>query len=182
MTDLPLTARDIAVRCVRMMADGSLADFEKLIHPDAVNHESRAEPPAARSRGPRVFHASALWLRAAYSDLGWTIDEAVTDGDLVVMHATMSGRHTGTFITYDENAAPSGAFPATGRTFAVTQTHWCRIADGQLIEHWANRDDLGQALQLGWMPPTPLYILRMQRAMRRARREHGRVGTPRKPE
>ncbi|MFI6686450.1 ester cyclase [Streptomyces sp. NPDC050485] len=160
MTDAQLTTRDIAIRCVRMMAEGSLADFETFIHPDAVNRESRAEPAAARGRGPRAFHAGALWLRAAYCDMGWTIDEGVTEGDLVVLHTTMSGRHTGTFVTYDENARPSGAFPATGKSFSVTQTHWCRIADGQLIEHWANRDDLGQALQLGWVPPTPRYILR----------------------
>ncbi|MFB7510900.1 ester cyclase [Streptomyces broussonetiae] len=179
MTDAQLTARDLAVRCVRMMAEGTLADFERLIHLDAVNRESRAEPPAARGRGPRAFHASALWLRAAYCDLEWRIDEAVTEAGLVVLHTTMSARHTGTFVTYDANAHPSGAFPATGKTFSVTQTHWCRIAGGQLTEHWANRDDLGQAVQLGWVPPSPRYILRMQRALRRARREHARAGAPR---
>ncbi|MEU8974567.1 ester cyclase [Streptomyces monashensis] len=172
MTDFPITVRDIAIRCVQMMAEGGFADFERFIHPDSVNRESRAEPPAARGRGPRAYHASARWLRAAYSDMRWTIDETVTEGDLVVLHTTMSGRHTGTFVTYDENARPSGAFPATGKTFSVTQTHWCRMADGQLIEHWANRDDLGQSLQLGWVPPTPSYILRMRRALRRALREH----------
>ncbi|SOB88819.1 ester cyclase [Streptomyces sp. 1331.2] len=171
MTGTPLTARDVAIRCVQLMGDGSPSEFEALVHPDAVNHESRAEPPAARGRGPQAFHATALWLRAAYSDLRWTIEEAVTEGDLVVLHTTMSGRHTGTFVTYDEHARPSGAFPATGRTFSVTQTHWCRVADGRLIEHWANRDDLGQALQLHWIPPTPGYILRMRLALRRARRD-----------
>ncbi|MGN5382281.1 hypothetical protein BIV25_32070 [Streptomyces sp. MUSC 14] len=179
MTDSPLTTRDIAIRCVQMMAEGSLADFEKFVHPDAVNRESRAEPQAARLRGPRAYHASALWLRAAYSDMEWRIEETVAEGDLVVLHTTMSGRHTGTFVTYDENARPSGAFPATGKTFSVTHTHWCRMDDGQLIEHWANRDDLGQSLQLGWVPPTPLYILRMQRALRLARREHRLVTTSR---
>ncbi|GHE11163.1 ester cyclase [Streptomyces alanosinicus] len=71
------------------------------------------------------------------------------------MSASKSARHTGTFVTYDENARPDGAFPPTGKTFSVPQTHWCRIADGRLIEHWANHDDLGQAVQLGWIPPTP---------------------------
>ncbi len=51
-------------------------------------------------------------------------------------------------------------FPATGRNFAVTQTHWFRIADGRCVEHLANRDDMGQALQLGWIPPSPLFLLR----------------------
>jgi len=28
-----------------------------------------------------------------------------------------------------------------------------RFADGLIIEHWANRDDLGLGLQLGWLAP-----------------------------
>ncbi len=42
-----------------------------------------------------------------------------------------------------------------GRTFAITQTHWFRMSDGKVAEHWANRDDLGMGQQLGWNPPTP---------------------------
>ena len=52
--------------------------------------------------------------------------------------------------------------------------HWFRVADGKVIEHWANRDDLGTAMQLGWTPPSPLYLVRMLLATRRARREPGR--------
>jgi hypothetical protein len=61
-------------------------------------------------------------------------------------------------------------FPPTRRRFAATQTHWFRIADGLVIEHWANRDDNGQAMQLGWIPPSPIYLLRMQLATRKAKR------------
>ena len=60
--------------------------------------------------------------------------------------------------------------PPTGRSFATTQSHWFRVADGTVIEHWANRDDIGTAQQLGWVPPSPRYLLRMSRARREARR------------
>ncbi len=43
--------------------------------------------------------------------------------------------------------------PDHGRVFAVTQSHWFRLRDGLVIEHWANRDDLGMAMQLGWFQP-----------------------------
>ena len=62
------------------------------------------------------------------------------------------------------------AFPPRGRTFTITQTHWFRMRDGRVAEHWANRDDLGMGQQLGWNPPTPLYLVRMLLATRRARR------------
>ena len=96
--------------------------------------------------------------------------EVVEQGDLVVVHSTMSGRQTGTMSCTAPDGRPAQAFPATGRPFATTQTHWLRIADGQVIEHWANRDDVGTGAQLGWTPPSPGYLLRMALATRRARR------------
>ena len=164
--------KDLCLRAVQIMAGGALADFEMLVHPDARNREADAEPPACRGRGPAAFHATALWLRSAYDDLAWQVHEVVADGDLVVLHTTMSGRHAHTFVAYGADGRPSEAFPATGRTFAVTQTHWMRTADGLVIEHWANRDDIGQATQLGWVPPSPVYLFRMAQALRKARREH----------
>jgi len=164
-------AKELCIRATRIMADGTFKDFEAVVHPDARNREDVDEPPATRGRGPSAFYATALWLRDAYADLRWDIHDLVADGDLVVLHATMSGRHVRTFVGYDADARPAQAFPPTGKRFATTQTHWFRIADGKVIEHWANRDDLGTAMQLGWSPPSPLYLVRMLLATRRARRE-----------
>jgi predicted ester cyclase len=166
--------KELCVHAIHIMADGALEDFEAIVHPDARNREDVDEPPASRGRGPAVFYATALWLRDAYADLRWDIHDVVAEGDLVVLHATMSGRHVRTFVGYDADARPAQAFPPTGKRFATTQTHWFRIADGKVIEHWANRDDLGTATQLGWTPPSPLYLVRMFLATRRARREAAR--------
>jgi hypothetical protein len=81
----------------------------------------------------------------------------------------MSGRHTGPFVTYRPDGPVDTAMPPTGKPFSVTQTHWFRVADGKVIEHWANRDDLTLAKQLGWIPPSPAFLLRMALAKRRAR-------------
>lgn len=81
----------------------------------------------------------------------------------------MSGRHVRTFVGYDADAPPPRAFPPTGKRFATTQAHWFRVADGRVIEHWANRDDLGTEMELGSPPPSPLYLVRMALADRRAR-------------
>jgi hypothetical protein len=68
----------------------------------------------------------------------------------------MSGRHSGPVTTYTPDGRVAQSVPATGRRFAVTQSHWYRIAGEQLVEHLADRDALRQAMQLGWFTlPTP---------------------------
>jgi predicted ester cyclase len=151
------------------MADGDLPEFEALIHPEATNREAANEPMAARGRGPAAGYATALWLRGAFSDLRWDIHDVAADGDLVAVHSTMSGRHTGPFAQYDGAGAVIEVMPPTGRAFSAAQTHWFRHSDGKIIEHWANRDDLAMARQAGRVPPSPRYLVRMALAKRRAR-------------
>ena len=82
----------------------------------------------------------------------------------------MNGRHVASWAVYDDDGAVDTVFPPTGKSFAATQSHWFRFADGRIVGHWANRDDIGMAKQLGWIPPTPAYLVRMARAKRRAAR------------
>lgn len=180
-TDSMVDARSACIRSIHLMTDGALEDFADVIADDAVNRESADEPPAARGTGPGAFLASAQWLRSAFDDLSWEVHEVIADGDLVCAHVTMSGRHTRPFVVFGPDATPRQAFPPTGRTFAVTQTHWFRTAGGKVIEHWANRDDQGQALQLGWIPPSPAYLIRMGAARRRAARELKHPQVDRRP-
>lgn len=159
----------VAIASLHAMGNGTLEDFEALYAPDVVNREALAEPPNTRGGGPAAMYATAVWLRTAFSDLAWQVHDVVHDGDLVVIHATMSGRQTGPFVAYRPDAEVEVAFPPRSRTFAITQTHWFRMRNGLVAEHWANRDDLGMGQQLGWTPPTPLYLVRMAIATSRAR-------------
>jgi predicted ester cyclase len=159
-----------AVGSLHAMGSGVLADIAAAYTDDCVNREAKDEPPDARVGGPAALYATALWLRRAFSDLAWEVHDVVHDGDLVVVHATMSGRQTGPFVSYGPDAKVAVAFPPRRRRFAVSQTHWFRMRDGKVAEHWANRDDLGMGEQLGWTPPTPIYLARMALATRRARR------------
>jgi hypothetical protein len=45
-----------------------------------------------------------------------------------------------------------------------------RLVANRIIGHAANRDDLGQARQLGWVPPSPAFLVRSALARRRLRR------------
>lgn len=156
---------------IRFIAEGNSEDFERVYSPEAVNREAAVEPPATRQLGPAGFYATAQWLRAAFSGLRWEIHEVAEHDDLVVVHATMSGRHTGDFVSYQPGTAiVETVMPPTGKEFAVSQTHWFRTRDGMVTEHWANRDDLGMAKQAGWVPPSPAFLLRAAVAKRRAQK------------
>jgi len=39
--------------------------------------------------------------------------------------------------------------PPTGKRFSARQSHWFRVEEGKLVEHWATREDLPTMLQLG---------------------------------
>lgn len=90
------------------------------------------------------------------------IREVLVDGDRVAARVTLHARQHGPFVVHD---SPDGH---------VQQTHWFKIRDGAVAEHDAVRDDLGMAKQLGWIPPKPLYIIRMLLTLRRERRSERR--------
>ncbi|WP_420751813.1 ester cyclase [Rhodococcus sp. O3] len=155
---------------MHMMADGDRDTFDRLVAPEATNRESRTEPPAARVPGPDGLYATALWLREAFGDFHHEVVHAVEEDDVVVLDTVMTARHVGPFVTYDERGRVDQVFAPTGKSFAVHQTHWLRIADGKLVEHWADRDDLGMARQAGWVPPTPAGLIRNALAKRKVRK------------
>lgn len=158
----------VAVSSIHAMAAGDRADFDSLYHDDAVDRENVVQPPSSRVPGPAGFYSTALWLRAAFTDLRYEVHHAVTDSGLVAVNSTMLGRHVSPITFYAEDASVDSVFPPTGKPFAMAQSHWFTVVDGRICEHWATRDDLGTARQLGWIPPTPRYLLRMARAKRRA--------------
>lgn len=160
----------VAERAMAAVLSGTAADLATVVHPDAVNREAVAEPPATRGVGPAAFHATGEWLRAAFSDLAWSTERHVVEDDLVVTFGTLAGRQTGEFVVWTPEQTVERAFVPTGKSFVVRQAHFQRILDGLVVEHWAVRDDQGMAMQLGWIPPTPAFLFRCHRATKRARR------------
>lgn len=119
---------------------GDLDLADKLIASNAVNHDPQL-PPGVPS-GPQGLKAVVTMLHSAFPDDHHTIEDLVAEGDKVVVRLTHSGTHQGTFL----------GLPPTGKHIANTSIHIFRIASGQLVEVWANRDDLGLLQQLGAIP------------------------------
>src|SRR5918992_4769217 len=68
-----------------------------------------------------------------FPDLHRTVEDLIAEGDKVVARQTNRGTHLGDYM----------GVPATGKRVTFTAIAILRIADGKIVEHWINRDDLG---------------------------------------
>jgi predicted ester cyclase len=120
----------------------NLAVCEEIIATDYLEHAVApfgvSEP--GRVPGPAATRATVEWLLAQFPDLQMMIEAIVAEGDTVAVRVLSEGTHLGKL---------NGVMPPTGKRFAAHQSHWFRIADSKLVEHWATRDDLPVMLQLG---------------------------------
>jgi predicted ester cyclase len=113
---------------------------------NATNHGR----PTGREGVRGIFRS----LVTAFPDLHFELGEVVADGDAVMCEEIMSGTHLGT----PELPVLGGLLvgvPPTGKRFTIQSIHFYRIADGEIVEHRAVRDDLGIMQQLGLIRATP---------------------------
>ena len=89
--------------------------------------------------GPAGIRANYDSTITSFSDVSFTRDEVICDGDRVVVRYTMLGTHTGPFM----QLAP------TGKSVSVPGIGIYRVADGQIQESWVVRDTLVLLRQLG---------------------------------
>lgn len=114
---------------------GELSAMDEILAPDFVSHEELPPGiPSGREGAKQLFSM----LRSAFPDLHATIEDEIAEGDKVVARLTFSGTHQGEFM----EIAP------TGRRVAYAVIDILRIADGQVVEHWALSDALGLMQQL----------------------------------
>jgi predicted ester cyclase len=140
MAEQTIDVAALARRSFRAIEAAGSEDLADLVHPGYRNHE--AHGPDAELRGPEAFAASVENLNRSFSELRFEVLDLVAEGPTVVARTLMHGVHSG----------PMRALAATGRPFHQSQSHWYRVADGRLAEHWANRDDLGFLHQVGAAP------------------------------
>ncbi len=135
-------SKAIAVDSFRLIETGDTELAQRIIASDYVNQEAEDDPEDAQRqhRGPAGFLATSQWLRAAFSDLRFELQEVVAEDNVVIAAVTMTGRHTGSF---------NGIEP-TGRRINHKQAHVFTLTNGQIGHHRAVRDDLGLLRQLGW--------------------------------
>ncbi len=120
--------------------NGNLDLADKLVAPTTVNHDPAAPPNIPN--GALGVKAVVTMLRSAFPDVHYTIEDLVAEGDKVVVRLTVTGTHQGAFL----------GLPPTGKPVTMPSMHIFRFADGQIVEAWANRDDLGLRQRIGGLP------------------------------
>lgn len=91
---------------------------------------------------------------ATFPDWRMDIAEIVAHGDVVIVRCKVSGTHRG-IGKRPVNGGMLVGVPPTGKRFEVSHIHWYTLRDGKIVEHYANRDDLGMMRQLELLPPIP---------------------------
>jgi steroid delta-isomerase-like uncharacterized protein len=115
---------------------GKLEVLDEIISPAYINHNPGMANPV---HGPEGLKPIVSWIRQAFPDLKYVIENMVVSETQVAVHTTMHGTHTGDFF---------GLAP-TNKAIKVSQMQIERIVNNKIVEHWRVTDDLTMLRQLG---------------------------------
>lgn len=127
----------IVQRFYAEMDAGNVEAMDELVAEDYIDHNP---PPLPGLPAGREGLKEALKIFWKATPGRHEIEDQVAEGDKVVTRLTAYGRHEGDL---------PGPLPATGAKIRQTAVAIHRIANGRIVEHWSDRDDLGLMQQLG---------------------------------
>jgi steroid delta-isomerase-like uncharacterized protein len=117
----------------------NLEALDAIVAVDLISHDLAPGLPQGLASG-NLVHQRAV---AAMPDYQVVIEDLLAEEDKVVARITISGTHTG---------ADFLGLSASGRHISVPGISIFRIANGKIVEHWAESDTLGLLQQLGSLP------------------------------
>jgi steroid delta-isomerase-like uncharacterized protein len=121
--------------------DGNLDLADEIFASDYLHHDP-ANPDPRPVVGPQGVRDHLTSLMGAFPDLKFEVEETIADDDQIIVRWTARGTNTGDYF----------GMPATGKPIEITGMNTWRVKDGQAIEGWVNRDDMGLLQQLGVVP------------------------------
>lgn len=126
---------EISRRLIReVLTRGDLELVDGLIASDFIGHFYPMEV-----RGPEGVKRQAATLRNAFPDLEVTVEHVFHSGPYDATRWVARGTHEGEFQ----------GIPQTGKRAEWTGIGIHRYADGQMVEAWETKDQLGLLTQLG---------------------------------
>jgi len=122
-------------RIYECFSQNNLDVLDELIASDFTDHN----PNPGQAPGLEGLKQFISSMHSVLSDLQDNVEDMVAEGDKVVARLRISGTHQSEFM---------GAAP-TGNQVTFTGIDILRIAEGKVVEHWGNSDELGMMRQLG---------------------------------
>jgi predicted ester cyclase len=132
--------KDVVQELFRRLAAGDRSAIDELMAEDMVNH---AAGPQGRDGWKQI---NAIVATDLGEDRSVEHHRFIGDGDFVAHHMTIHGHHQASTMPLLAGVAVSD----TDVTW--TYIHIWRVANGQIVEHWACRDDVGLLRQVGAWP------------------------------
>ena len=127
---------------------GDAAVAEEILHDDIVTHQLGVDETRV---GRDKLVRQILGFRESVPDWHLTVDDAVGQGDRVMVRLTVRGT--------PERAW--GNLIPTGKSFETSAFFAFRIDDGRIAEQWNLVNLMGLTRQLGLMPPGPRVAVKM---------------------
>ena len=112
-----------------VMQKGNFAKLDELVAPTFVDHQP-APGQAPGSGGIKQFVTA---MRAAVTGLQVTVEHMVAEGDKVVAHVSIRGKHTGELM----------GVPPSGKDVVMRVSDLVRIENGKAVERWGVEDMSG---------------------------------------
>jgi len=130
--------RFIVSRYVYATNIGELDRFDEYVDPNFVDHNAL---PGQRAGVDGLKDAYRMFS-TAFSDLWYTFEDLVAEGDKVVGRGVIEGKHTGAFM----------GVPATNKVIRWTGTRIFRIVNQKVTDGWIDLDMYGMLMQIGAIP------------------------------
>lgn len=126
--------KSLVHKYIELWNTGNLALADEVLASNFVDHSHPKFSP-----GPDSVKQAVIDFRAAFPDAHVTIEQMISEGDMVALRLLLRGTHQGAFA----------GFPPTGKQAVLHGTDFIRIAKGKLVELWNCSDTLNWVLQLG---------------------------------
>jgi steroid delta-isomerase-like uncharacterized protein len=107
---------------------------DELVADDFVSHTW----PSPTGDGKADLKQATERVASALSDIDFSIDDMIAEGDRVAVRLTASATQTGEFMK----------MPPTGKRYTISEIHIFRVSNGQIAEHWHQLDAMGMISQL----------------------------------
>ena len=115
---------------------GDLDAIDELLDPDYIDYNP---PLPTQAPGREGVRQSSLALDKAFEDVKHIIEDQIGEGDKVMTRVYVRATFVGAFM----------GFEPTGKVVEMRGIAVHRVANGRLVEHWAQADWAGLMQQVG---------------------------------